>query len=374
MPPPLSPRQAHLVINGLPHLGPVTLRRLLDVFHGDVSAVFGATRDQLKSVKGVGDKVVDTLHGWDRFFDLEKQERQMEQGNVDFVLQEEEAYPPLLREIYDPPIGLYWKGDYRLERPGVAIVGSRKTSLYGRHTARKLGQVLAKSGFCVVSGMARGVDTEAHKGALEVDGKTIAVLGSGLDTIYPAENIDLYREIAATGAVVSEFPFGRRADRQTFPMRNRIVSGMCQAIVVVESDVNGGSMITARFAAEQGRTVFAVPGRIDQSTSRGCHQLIREGAVLLSRPEDVVEDLAYLLPATGQGELEMDVTAPKVELSQAEAGLLRFFDGGECLGMDQLLDKTGLSSPEVASVLLMLEIKGVVKKRFDGRFEALGVV
>lgn len=345
----------------------------MDAFHGDVLAIFGATREHLKSVRGVGDKVVDTLHAWDRHFDLEKQERQMEQGKVAFVLQEEETYPALLREIYDPPIGLYWKGDYRMDRPGVAIVGSRKTSLYGRHTARKLGQVLARSGFCVVSGMARGVDTEAHKGALDVDGKTIAVLGSGLDTIYPAENIDLYREIAATGAVVSEFPFGRRADRQTFPMRNRIVSGMCQAIVVVESDVNGGSMITARFAAEQGRTVFAVPGRIDQATSRGCHQLIREGALLLSRPEDVAEELAYLLPQVGmQEELGIEGAVPSVELSEDEAGLIQHFAGGECLGMDELLERTGLSSPEVASVLLMLEIKGVVKKRFDGRFEAIG--
>jgi len=337
----------------------------MDAFHGDVLAMFSASRDSLKSVKGVGDKVVDTLQAWDRHFDLEKQERQMEQGKVSFVLQEDEVYPPLLREIYDPPVGMYWKGDYRIDRPGVAIVGSRRTSLYGRHTARTLGQVLARNGFCVV--------TEAHRGALDVGGKTVAVLGSGLDTIYPAENIDLYREIAASGAVVSEFPFGRRADRQTFPMRNRIVSGMCQAIVVVESDASGGSMITARFAAEQGRTVFAVPGRIDQATSRGCHQLIREGALLLSRPEDVVEELEYLLPQVGQQEeLGIEPTVRHVELSRDEERLVEFFMGGECLGMDELLERTGLSSPEVASVLLMLEIKGVVKKRFDGRFEALG--
>lgn len=365
----LDRTNAFIVLNGLPNIGPITLRRLLDAFNGDPVAIFEAPANHLKSVKGVGNAVVDTLRNWSNHLDLEKQLERMEKGGIRFVVTESDVYPPLLREIYDPPIGLYWKGDYVLDRPAVAIVGSRRTTVYGRHVARKLGRELARCGFCVVSGGARGVDTEAHKGALEVEGRTIAVMGCGMDIVYPAENFELFNAIAATGAVVSEFPFGRRADRQTFPMRNRIVSGMCQGLVVVESDINGGSMISARFAAEQGRTVFAVPGRIDQSTSRGCHQLIREGASLLSKPEDVVEELGYLL-------FERDSEEPlagqrhRPGLTEDEQKILSYFEGGEVLDMDRLLDLTGKSSPELASLLMLLELKHMVVKRFDGTFEA----
>jgi len=220
-----------------------------------------------------------------------------------------------------------------------------------------------------VSGGARGVDTEAHKGAIEVEGKTIAVMGCGMDIVYPAENFELFNKIADTGAVISEFPFGRRADRQTFPMRNRIVSGMCQALIVVESDLYGGSMISARFAAEQGRTVFAVPGRIDQATSRGCHQLIREGAILLSKPEDVVEELGYLI-INRESDERLDNGPGVSNLSDDEQQILSHFNGGEILDMDRLIDLTGKSSPELASVMMLLELKHLVTKRFDGTFEA----
>jgi DNA processing protein len=365
----LDRTNAFIVLNGLPNIGPITLRRLLDNFHGDPVSIFNAPASQLKSVKGVGDAVVNTLRDWTSHLNLEKQLGRMEKSGIRFVVTESDDYPAMLKEIYDPPIGLYWKGDYVLDRPAVAIVGSRKTSVYGRHVARKLGRELARCGFCVVSGGARGVDTEAHKGALEVDGKTIAVMGCGMDIVYPAENFELFNSIAATGAVVSEFPFGRRADRQTFPMRNRIVSGMCQGLIVVESDLNGGSMITARFAAEQGRTVFAVPGRIDQATSRGCHQLIREGASLMSKPEDVVEELGYLLFNQESNEpLAQNSSLP--DLSDDERLILAQFEGGEVLGMDRLLDLTGKSSPELASAMMLLELKHLVIKRFDGTFEA----
>ncbi len=368
---PLSRRDAFLILNGLPNIGPISLRRLMDDFGGDPLAIFGASTASLKRVKGVGDAMVNTLHCWDALFDLEKQKARMDKADIRFVVSEDDEYSPLLKEIYDPPIGLYWKGEYKLDRPAVAIVGSRKTTVYGRSVARKLGCVLGSNGFCVVSGGARGVDTEAHKGALEAGGKTISVMGCGMDTVYPPENLELFREIVKTGAVVSEFPFGRRADRQTFPMRNRIVSGMCQALVVVESDLKGGSMISARFAAEQGRTVFAVPGRIDQSTSRGCHELIREGAMLLSRPEDVVEELGYMLvnqakaESGGQGQFSLP------DLSEEEGDLLKHFDGGEILDMDRLLDLSGWSSQIVAATLMMLELKHLVVKRFDGTFEAV---
>ena len=368
---PLSRKQAFLVLNGLPEIGPITLRRLMDAFNGDPLSIFTAPANQLRSVRGVGHKIVTILRGWENHFDLRKQCERMEKSGIRFVVAESDQYPPLLREIYDPPIGLYWRGDYTLDGPAVAIVGSRTTTVYGRRVARKLGQRLAQSGFCVVSGGARGVDTEAHKGALEAEGKTVSVMGCGMDIVYPPENFELYKRIARTGAVLSEFPFGRRADRQTFPMRNRIISGMCQALVVVESGLSGGSMISARFAAEQGRTVFAVPGRIDQATSRGCHQLIREGAVLLSEPSDVAEELGYL---TGNSQTS-DATGPTLpgpELSEEEQEILGHFQGGEILDMDRLIDLTGKTTPELASALMLLELKRLVVKRFDGTFEAIG--
>ncbi|MCZ6673883.1 MAG: DNA-processing protein DprA [Verrucomicrobia bacterium] len=365
----LDRKNAFIVLNGLPNIGPITLRRLLDAFHGDPVSIFDAPASQLKAVQGVGEAVVNTLRNWADLLDLDKQLHRMEKSGIRFVVTESDDYPPLLKEIYDPPIGLYWRGKYVLDRPTVAIVGSRRTTVYGRQVARKLGRELARCGFCVVSGGARGIDTEAHKGALEVEGKTIAIMGCGMDIVYPAENFELFNQVAETGAVVSEFPFGRRADRQTFPMRNRIVSGMCQGLIVVESDINGGSMISARFAAEQGRTVFAVPGRIDQATSRGCHQLIREGASLLAKPEDVVEELGYLL-INRESDEQLDTPAGPANLTEDEQEVLGHFSGGEVLDMDRLFDLTGKSSPELASVLMMLELKHLVIKRFDGTFEA----
>lgn len=365
----LSRKHAFLVLNGLPEIGPITLRRLLDAFNGDPVSIFTAPANRLMSVRGVGRKMVGILRDWEKHFNLPKQCERMEKSGIRFVVVESDRYPPLLKEIYDPPIGLYWRGDYTLDGPAVGIVGSRTTTVYGRRMARILGRELARSGFCVVSGGARGVDTEAHKGALEVDGKTVSVMGCGMDIVYPPENFELYNRIARSGAVISEFPFGRRADRQTFPMRNRIISGMSQALVVVESDLNGGSMISARFAAEQNRTVFAIPGRIDQSTSRGCHQLIREGAILLSKPTDVAEELGYLIGTSQTSDAE-EPTPPGPELSEEERQLLGHFKGGEILDMDQLIDLTGKPSPELASALMLLELKRLVVKRFDGTFEA----
>ena len=366
----LSRKQAFLILNGLPEIGPISLRRLLDAFGGDPVAIFSAPANQLMSVRGVGRKIVAILRDWEKHFNLEKQCERMEKSGIRFVMMESDGYPPLLKEIYDPPIGLYWRGDYTLDGPAVAIVGSRTTTVYGRRMARILGRELARSGFCVVSGGARGVDTEAHKGALEVDGKTISVMGCGMDIVYPPENFELYNRVARSGAVISEFPFGRRADRQTFPMRNRIISGMSQALVVVESGLKGGSMISARFAAEQDRTVFAIPGRIDQATSRGCHQLIREGAILLSKPSDVAEELGYLIGSsqTPDGEERSD---PGPELSEEERQILGHFKGGEILDMDRLIELSGKTSPELASTLMLLELKRLVVKRFDGTFEGV---
>ena len=214
------------------------------------------SRKQLEAVKGVGPVIATTLLAWPDYFDLAREEGRMAQGGADFIVGRDPGYPRLLKEIHDPPIGLYRKGGYDFAAPGIALVGSRRTTLYGQATAKRLGAELARLGFCVVSGLARGIDTAAHEGALSVGGRTAAVLGNGIDLVYPPENIGLYQRIAAEGgAILSEFPLGRRADRQSFAMRNRIVAGSCEATVVIESDVAGGetTRLTGRGQTLAGR-------------------------------------------------------------------------------------------------------------------------
>jgi DNA processing protein len=372
----LTEAQAFLVLNALPNIGPITFNRLLEELDDDPRAVFTAGTRRLESVKGVGPVISATIAAWREHFDLGREEERMAKGATSFITTRDAAYPKLLKEISDPPIGLYRKGSYGFEQPCVAIVGSRRTTLYGQATAKKLGAELARLGFCVVSGLARGIDTAAHEGALSVGGKTAAVLGTGIDIIYPPENLELYRRIEAEGgAIVSEFPFGRRADKQSFAMRNRIVAGMSEAVVVVESDVSGGAMITARFAGEQGRQLFAVPGRIDQSTSAGCHQLIRDGATLLTSVDDILSELNYLegFHPTAISEKPAQAAAGRpANLTDEEAKVFECFRGGAMLGPDALAMQTGFGAARLSATLMMLELKRLIAKRADGTFEARG--
>ncbi len=400
----LTEHQAFLVLNALPNIGPITLNRLLAELGGDPREVFRVSRARLESVKGVGPVIAQTIGAWREHVDVAREEETMARHGAVFITTRDPGYPKLLREIHDPPIGLYRKGGYRFEHRCVAIVGSRRTTLYGQGIAKTFGAELARLGFCVVSGLARGIDTAAHEGALSVGGRTAGVLGTGIDTIYPPENLGLYRRIEAEGgAVLSEFPFGRRADRQSFAMRNRIVAGMCEATVVVESDVDGGAMITAKFAGEQGRLILAVPGRIDQNTSAGCHQLIRDGATLLTSVDDLLSELSYLdglrpqrIPAKGgaaadddelglglpaateAGDAETRAAAgpgagragPVPALTPEEARVLECFRGGAILTPDALSGPSGLGAAQLSATLMMLELKRLIAKRADGAFEA----
>ncbi len=369
----LTERQAFLALNALPNIGPITLNRLLAELGDDPRAIFEAGAERLERVKGVGPVISATLAGWREHFDLAREEERMALAATDFVTRRDAAYPRLLREIDSAPIGLYRKGGYDFALPGVAIVGSRRTTLYGQGVAKKLGAELARAGFCVVSGLARGIDTAAHEGALSVGGRTAAVLGNGIDIIYPAENLGLYRRIEETGAILSEFPFARRADKQSFAMRNRIVAGICEAVVVVESDVSGGSMITARFAGEQGRLIFAVPGRIDQATSAGCHQLIRDGATLLTGVDDILSELSYLdglRPAPIPEKAGGGTVLAAADLTEDERRVYGCFSGGAMVSPDAAAAHTGLGAAQLSATLMMLELKRLIVKRADGTFEA----
>ena len=370
---PQTAKQAYLILNALPDIGPVMASRLLVAFNDNILAVFSADEKHLCAVEGIGQKSAERILKWQQYFDLDKEVAEMQQRDIDYLTREDGNYPELLRHLSDAPMGLYWQGDYRLDRPCIAIIGTRRATLYGHSVAKRFASELARLGFCIVSGLARGTDTAAHEGALEGGGKTIAVFGCGLRTIYPAENLELYRRIVDSGAAISEFSLAQRAHRQTFPMRNRIVAGMSQAVVVIESDASGGSMITARFAGEQGRQLFAVPGRIDQPSSRGCHQLIRDGAILTTSVDDILEELQYRRESF---QLDLDLAGHQqsqkasVELSEEETKVFGALGNGEALRPDSLAEQLQIAPWEVGSLLVRLELKGLIVKRVDGCYEA----
>jgi DNA processing protein len=368
MPGELTERQALLALNALPGIGPIAANELLEAFGGDPRAALAADRRKLESVLGPR---AASVTGWRDHFDPVREESRMDKSGVAFMGRGDPAYPGPLREIHDPPLGLYRKGNYIFEHPCVAIVGSRRATAYGQSVAKRLGAELGQRGFCIVSGLARGVDTSAHEGALSAGGRTVAVLGTGIDIIYPPENLELYRRIAETGAVLSEFPFGRALDRDSFAMRSRVISGLCEAVVVVESDVHGGAMTTARFAGEQGRLVFAVPGRIDQSTSGGSNQLIRDGATMLTRVEDLLQEIQYLAgrrPAPVVAEL---ASGTEGDLGSDEARILYHLRAGAGMVPAELMTHTGLAAPAVSAGLALLEAKGYVVRQPDGSYSSV---
>ena len=362
-----------LLLNSLPKLGPISTNRLLDFFEGDPLKIFHASERELLSISGVGPAMVNSILDQDHGTWVKNELEIIQKHSTSFITEEE--IPSSLREIYDTPIGLYVKGNIP-PGPYFSIVGTRLPSLYAQKVCSKISTDLALAGFCVVSGMARGIDSIAHQSALEVNGKTIAFLGSGMDIIYPPENLGLYQRIAAEGAVISEFPFRRKADRRTFPMRNRLVSGISSGVLVVESGSSGGSLITARFAAEQGRSVFAIPGRIDQPSSQGCHQLIREGAILTTNANEIIEDLRPSLTKTilplsenRQAERPKDKTNSDQIISKNEKIILNLLEVDGAMAVEQMCSICELTIQEISVSLSLLELSNRVGKRYDGKYE-----
>jgi len=291
-----------------------------------------------------------------------KELERLNRAGFEVMTWEDDAYPQRLREIYDPPAVLYYAGNIRLlDGPGVSMVGARTPTPYGRAVAEKLAFDLTERGVVVISGLARGIDSTAHWGALR-GGPTIAVLGSGLDVVYPRENRKLWDRIAEQGVVITEFPLGSKPLGHHFPLRNRIISGLALAVVVVEATRRSGSLITARLALEQNREVLAVPGNITSELSRGANWLIKSGARLVESWADVIDEL----PAPWNEELKNKVpepTEPPPDVTAAEAKLLNLLRPDELKNVDKLVDETGLSVSEVLTHLLSLELKGCVSSR-----------
>jgi DNA processing protein len=362
----MTSREAYIALNMVDGVGPIRVRALLDRFN-EPQAILSATKADLMQVEGVGDEVARSIVGWREKVDLDEELKRIEKAAVQVVTRDDPEYPKNLREVYDPPIILYVKGTLsERDALAIAIVGSRRTTLYGQDMARKLAYQLGRVGVTVVSGLARGIDTAAHKGALQAKGRTVAVIGCGIDILYPAENEKLANEIVEKGgAVVTEFPFGVKPDRQNFPMRNRIISGWSLGTVVVEANLKSGALITANQAAEQGRQVFAVPGRADSILSRGTNKLIKDGAKLTEDAEDILGEFEYLLPkrATEQAEAasEGGGTKPALVLSELEAKVMAQV-GQEETAIDEIIRASGLTTACVSATLLSLEMKRLVRQ------------
>jgi len=368
----LSSIEALVALNSLPKIGPVRVRRLLELF-GDPSAILAAPRDRLLRVDGIGEDSATILRGWQDHADPVTEMRDAAERGIAIVTQDDPAYPAPLRNTYDPPLLLYvWGTLAARDRHAIGVVGSRRSTHYGNQATKKLAYQLAHAGFTIISGLARGIDTAAHEAAVAAGGRTIAVIGSGLARLYPPENLGLAEKIAdGHGAVVSEFPLHTPPDKQTFPMRNRIVAAWSQAVLVVECPSWSGSLITANLASEYGKPVFAVPGPIDKPTSAGCHQLIREGATLVMDASQILDDLGELPLAAappagtgGAGDAADPAAAgghlPTPDLPADEAVVLALV-GPDEVAVDRLIESSGLPASVVTATLLKLELRRLVR-------------
>ena len=358
----MDPSESLVALNMIEHVGPVRVRQLLEHL-GDAPAILRASKPQLLQVRGIGEETAEAIAHWEKSVDLSSELKRIQEYGCHILTQADDDYPELLRQIYDPPIVLYVKGRLTTrDKNAVAMVGSRLTTHYGLETARKLAYQLAYVGVTVVSGGARGIDTAAHQGALSAKGRTVAVLGNGINIVFPSENVELFERIAAHGAVLTQFPFNRKADKQSFPIRNRIVAGMSLGTVVVEANLSSGALITANFAVEYGRQVFAVPGRIDSPQSKGCHDLIKKGAKLCEGAEDVLSEFEYLFPASNRPPSPAESgTLPALTLSENEQKVYEVVSHEE-VPMDDVIRRSGLPASAASVTLLSLEMKRLIKQ------------
>ena len=353
-----------LALRNLPGIGPLSGRRLVERF-GDPAAVFRAAPEDWRTVERIGPAVCENLA---RGPDLDAARRELaavREAGARVIPIDDPGYPENLRRIHDAPLFLYVLG--ALE-PGdaraVAIVGSRNASSYGIKMATYLAAELARAGVVVVSGLAAGIAAAAHRGALSAGGRTVAVLGCGIDRVYPEANARLRGEIAASGAVVTEFAVGVTPAPENFPRRNRLISGMSLGVVVVEADMKSGSLITARNALEQGREVFAVPGNADSARSRGCHWLIKQGAKLADSPGDVLEEIA---PQLRRPEGDAAAAPLPSGLGDEERKVLELCEAGP-IHVDDLAQASGIPVSRLAGVLLTLELQSLVESLPGTRF------
>jgi DNA processing protein len=366
----MDPYLPWFTLKYVPGIGNHLYKRLIERF-GSPEHVFDASKDRLLEVEGINLRLISALRQAKLPDDAQKDMDLVGQKGYRIICLTDPAYPPLLREIPDPPPFLYVSGTLDSSEHLLAVVGSRNATAYGVSTTRRLCSDLVGKGLGIVSGMARGVDTAAHEGALMGKGRTIAVLGSGLEQIYPSENRELFHKITENGAVISEFALQALPEAHHFPQRNRIISGMSLGTLVVEATRNSGSLITARLAAEQNREVFAIPGSIHSFKSAGTHILIKQGAKLVEHVQDILDELNLQNRAHSQGggasgarETTVRTTPP---LSEADAVVFNALSPYP-LHSDELIRRLSLPSGKLMAILLQLEVKGLVQQTAGNYF------
>ena len=362
-----------IALKSVDGVGNIGFKNLIDAF-GSPRSVFKASLHTLTVVPGIGKITAANIKDFNKWKKIEEDIQLIKKHNADIITYQDHIYPRSLLNIYDFPPFLYVKGLLRENDINIAVVGSRLASTYGKFSTERLCRELALKGITVVSGLARGIDSAAHKGALAGKGRTIAVLGCGLDVIYPSENEKLYEEIVSQGAVITEFPFGSPPAASNFPARNRIISGISLGVVVVEANEKSGSLITAKLALEQGREVFAVPGSIDSAGSRGTHKLIKQGAKLIENVYDILEEIlpqvdktqehCHNIHVSGEGKHKERVTQEtKVfsGLTDIENAVLKVLSL-KAIDIDGIIIATGLKPNDVLNILLTLELRGIIKQ------------
>ncbi len=349
-----------LALNSLSDIGPVLSGRLIAVF-GSPENIFSMPANELKKIENIGASRVRSITGFNQWDVIQAEIDNAVKNNVKLVTINDKAYPEGLRRIPDAPLVIYVKGEIKEDdKYAVSIIGSRLHTDYGSRMAEKISYGLASYGLTVISGMARGIDTVSHKGSLKAGGRTIAVLGSGIDVPYPPENRNLMNSVASSGAVISEFPFGTPPNRENFPRRNRIISALSFGVVVIEATVDSGSLITVGYALEQGKEIFAVPGNITSKNSRGTNNLIKKGARLVENAEEIIDELRPQI----KGVLREDRVLSEKTLPSmtADEKLLYNCLGEEPKHIDKIVRETNMSTGMILSMLLNLEINGIVRQ------------
>jgi len=357
-----------IALKSIDSVGNIGFKNLVDTFDSPRN-VFSAPLHTLTNVPGIGKKTASNIKDFQKWHKIEEELEHIKKYDTHIITYKDPLYPKVLLNIYDFPVFLYVRGFFKEDDINVAVVGSRMASTYGKFSTERLCRELALKRITVVSGLARGIDSAAHRGALAGGGRTIAVLGCGLDTVYPAENEKLFNDIASRGAVITEYPFGTPPNSQNFPARNRIISGISLGVVVVEANEKSGSLITARLAMEQGRDVFAVPGSIDSTGSRGTHKLIKEGAKLIENVTDILDEI---LPQVDikQREFEKLPSSPEQsgkvlncthKLNEKENSVLQVISS-KAVAIDDIVFSAGLKPNDVLNILLTLELRGIIKQ------------
>jgi len=356
-----------LAWNKISDIGPKRFYKLLEYF-GSADIAWQAKSGEIFRILNLNPKISSRISEEKNNINPEQELDLIYKHKVNVLTLEDALYPENLKTIHYPPPVLYFKGTIKeSDKNSISIVGSRKATYYGKMVAEKLSKDLSLAGLTIISGMARGIDTAAHKGVLSVNGRTIAVLGCGIDHIYPPENRRLAQEIEASGAVISEFSLSTLPERQNFPRRNRIISGLSLGTVVVEAAEKSGALITADFALDQGREVFAIPGNINSPLSNGSHNLIKQGAKLVNNYQDILEEIHTVLPKITTVK---EIAIKDASLGEKEKKIYRLITK-EPIQIDEIIETSKLSAGKVSEILLNLELKDLIKEIEGKRFITL---